>query len=139
MFNIPDTSKWLHGEWTNEPLMHLWKSFGLPCLIMRTPFGHLCGYVGVKSDHPYFNMKEVDSYELNLHVHGGITFGAKMEMFGPEFYWLGFDCAHLRDYSPYGKLPGGGRIQDYKNFETVKFEVQRLADQISQVKQGELT
>lgn len=44
------------GEWDNEPdkVQYIDKDTQLPCLIVRNPFGALCGYVGVRKDHPLF-------------------------------------------------------------------------------------
>lgn len=53
-----DKSAWGSGEWTSEPDKKQWAdaATGLPCLIVRGPFGALCGYVGVPQDHPAFGL-----------------------------------------------------------------------------------
>jgi hypothetical protein len=42
------------NEWDNEPDRVEFESLGLPCLIVRNPFGALCGYVGVPEGHPWY-------------------------------------------------------------------------------------
>jgi hypothetical protein len=55
--------------------------------------GHLCGYVKVPEDHPYF----CKCYSnMQIKVHGGLTYG-----FFDSNGWIGFDCAHLCDLVPF--------------------------------------
>ncbi len=54
--------------------------------------GHVCGYVKIPENHPYFKKENID-----LECHGGITFYDE-KVNGD--YWIGFDCAHERDYVP---------------------------------------
>ena len=52
-----DKTQWGRGPWDNEPDRLAWEDeeTKLPCLMVRnTRSGHWCGYVGVSSDHPYF-------------------------------------------------------------------------------------
>lgn len=91
------------GEWIDEPDSVEFEYEGFKCLISRIwkkgypnttrRFGgHLCGYVILTKDHPYFGK----SSDLDLEVHGGITFGE-----GDEDTWMiGFDCAHSGDIVP---------------------------------------
>lgn len=50
-----DKSSWGRGTWQDEPDKRQWQdeATGLPCLIVRSPLGHLCGYVGVSASHPW--------------------------------------------------------------------------------------
>lgn len=50
-----DKSDWPTGEWHQEPDKAQWidQATGLDCLIVRGPFGALCGYVGVPQSSPY--------------------------------------------------------------------------------------
>jgi hypothetical protein len=70
-----DKTEWPDGPWKSEPDKLQWpdEATGLPCLIKRNPVGALCGYVGVTSDHPYYQ-QDYDS--VNLDAHGGLTFAA---------------------------------------------------------------
>jgi thiol-disulfide isomerase/thioredoxin len=65
------------GEWKNEYDKKQWldKRTGLPCLVVRSPVGALCGYVGVTKSHPFFE-KNYDDVP-NLPVHWGLTFSDK--------------------------------------------------------------
>jgi hypothetical protein len=66
--------------------------------IVHNGRGNRCGYIRVMPDHPWF---EKDYNDVNVDVHGGITFAA----FGKECpthgavaeWWVGFDCAHAGD------------------------------------------
>jgi hypothetical protein len=61
--------EWPAGPWMSEPD---WVEFttknGEPGLIMRNQMGSLCGYVGVDSDHPFF---EVDYNKCYMDVKEG--------------------------------------------------------------------
>lgn len=98
-----DKSMWGEGPWQHELDEEFFEYEGYPCLIYRhTMLGCLNGYVGVGKGHPLF-LK--DEYET-LDVHGGITFAGLMSGFPildrkyHNFFWLGFDCAHLGDLVP---------------------------------------
>lgn len=66
---------------------------GLPCVILFTPLGYRCGYVGIPKD------KKVDSKKIVC--HGNITYESKT-LFDRKTdqwdgSWIGFDCAHRFD------------------------------------------
>jgi hypothetical protein len=104
------------GPWDQEPDKRQWMSeTGLPCLIVRNPYGALCGYVGVSRSHPWYgqNYEDVDSQladeDEDYAVHGGLTFaGTCGEKICHEVepgedddvWWLGFDTAHGFDLIP---------------------------------------
>lgn len=109
-----DKAEWPRGEWDSEPDKVQWQdeTTGLPCLIVRGPSGGLCGYVGVSEGHPYFGKEYGD---CRVDCHGGLTFSDFCadsddpskhicHIPGPgepdRVWWLGFDCAHLYDYTP---------------------------------------
>ena len=51
-------------KWENEPDTLDWEYNGLTCAIRRVgEMGHLCGYVGVKKDHPWYGK----SYNDQVH------------------------------------------------------------------------
>lgn len=134
----PDKRQWLHSETE------------VPCLVVRNNSGSLCGYIGVRSGHPWFE-KDYDALRLNdgdyPSAHGGLTYAASgwadketegrgiyAEVDGekPEsVWWIGFDCAHLGDVSP--RHEGEKHYSDisctYKRFRFVELEVEELARQ----------
>jgi hypothetical protein len=148
------------GPWDDEPNRFNWSHAGLDCMLVRHGSSlNWCGYVGVKPDHKAFgkNYNDVQSGEWccekneyktpaifpDLDVHGGLTFsdqcgGVICHMSDdPEdkTWWLGFDCAHSGD-----ALPGHWRAEypftpsayeTYKDMAYVKFETQRLAEQLA--------
>lgn len=69
--------------------------------------GFLCGYINVPKNHPWHG-KDVFEGDLfnEISVHGGLTFSGNCctlyqeEAGKPEDWWIGFDCAHYRDYHP---------------------------------------
>lgn len=94
-----DKSDWLRGDWDEEPDKKQWQdaATGLPCLAVRGPGGHWCGYVGVAEGHPLHGKQYSacvwpdlhedheggdDGWhysctpEARLRVHGGITYSA---------------------------------------------------------------
>jgi hypothetical protein len=144
-----DKSSWPRGPWDDEPDKVQWPdaATGLPCLIVRSPFGALCGYVGVPPGHPLHG-KRYDDDAVNVGVHGGLTFsGACSE--GSEdhgvchkpapgepddVYWFGFDCAHCYDLMPnmatlYELNTGGA----YRDRAYVEDQCRALAAQLATV------
>jgi hypothetical protein len=68
---------------------------GYQVLVIATPMGHRCGYVGVPKDHKYY---EVDYNAIdNIDCHGGLTFSGRFTDVDPELWFIGFDCAHAWD------------------------------------------
>jgi hypothetical protein len=128
------------NEWEIEPNRKHWidSKTGLDCLIVRNIYGgYLCGYVGVPSSHPWYS-KDYD--ECDADVHGGLTYAAKCKghichhspqdaVANDDVWWLGFDCAHLGDLSPWESRSRGV----YKNMAYVERECAALASQIRKV------
>lgn len=100
------------GPWKDEPDKIQWidGTTGLDCLIVRNRMGGLCGYVGVPPGHPWHG-RGYD--ELDVSVHGGLTFASGCDEDNPEgichvpapgrpadVWWLGFDCGHAYDLQP---------------------------------------
>lgn len=54
-----------HGAWDSEPDSLDFEHCGLKCSIRRMPnMGHLCGYVSVSDDHPWYGK----TYDDRVHV-----------------------------------------------------------------------
>lgn len=113
------------------------QSNGYTCLILRHPsLMHLCGYVLL--DGSKFYGKHYDSKELNfVEVHGGLTFSEKCGgEYLPEGYWIGFDCAHYNDLTPYTVLRPelAPFLRDdpsvYRTMEYVESELNSLTKQL---------
>lgn len=128
------------GEWTDEPNRIEWRHKGLACLMVRHEHHyHWCGYVGVPPGHPAHG-KDYDSVNVNVDVHGGLTYARACEELvchvpepgeSENTWWLGFDCAHYEDLSPFDLRNGPRPRATYRNVEYVKREVNRLADQLA--------
>lgn len=139
-----DKSKWPRGEWDNEPDKMQWRdeATGMACLIHRGPSGALCGYVGVPEGHPWYGK---DWGDIDAQTHGGLTFSRQCaetteegrgicHVPGPgepkHLWWVGFDCAHWRDYMP--AFVGDSCLfedGEYRSMSYVKHEVGQLASQ----------
>jgi hypothetical protein len=122
-------------EWKTEPDEKTWtdKKTGFRCHIKRhLELGHLCGYVGVPRDHPLWGRGYGDLYDANvdIRVHGGITFSDTIKQFGEDIWWFGFDCAHAVDISPYSKADIEMSGATYRNMRYVRKEVRCLAEQL---------
>ena len=51
----------LRGEWDDEEDELRWEHAGLQCVVLRVEHsGHLCGYVGVKKEHPWYGKSYMD-------------------------------------------------------------------------------
>ncbi len=98
---------WGDGEWLDEDDFLVFDCSGYKCYIIRVANrdgpngthlfgGHLCGYVVIPKDHPYYE-KNVFDEELNIECHCGLNFSK----FNDNSEWMiGFDCAHSVDYVP---------------------------------------
>lgn len=138
-----DRTGWPSGEWDNEPDRLDFIHQGLACMMIRTPPGHWCGYVGVPDTHVGFK-KPYDDI-VDVEVHGGLTYGAPCaghicHVPAPgmpdNVWWFGFDCTHLGDISPgmfkYRTSEFYHMSHEYyRNVEYVKTEVISLADQLA--------
>jgi len=141
----------------------------LDCLAVRNPMGAWCGYVGLPPGHPFHGVDydqctvkdcgEDWCYEHSpngaVRVHGGLTYANACQQSDDEavgichvplpgrphdVWWLGFDCAHLGDQTPYDvakaeheghRYPWGLRAEDvYRDLEYVKAECASLARQL---------
>lgn len=140
-----DKSTWERGEWDGEPDKAQWIHSGLDCLIVRGPMGALCGYVGVPESHPFWE-KDYDDDAIDVNVHGGLTFADRCQptddpakhichteegAANKTVWWLGFDCNHAFDLAP--KMDTRWRVRDgvYRDFDYVKLQVERLAEQLT--------
>jgi len=156
---------WGHGEWVEEIDILEWEFKNVKCKVFRMAAndavkndgtahifgGYFNGYIQVPDNHPW---KEMDPFEIDADVHGGITFGKKDEKNGQ--YWIGFDCAHLNDILPsmelikktFPQLQFSKDLEEmkkrfpvsllfnpsYKNINYVKYECESLVDQMLAIK-----
>lgn len=140
--------EWAPGPWDSEPDKRQWMSqSGLPCLIVRSQFGGLCGYVGVPYWHPWFRK---GYHDVDADVHWGLTFSDHCHEGGyichkvepgedDNVWWLGFDCGHCADLQPglhatIRKCSGGILSEQhdyevYRDFAYVTAECESLAKQ----------
>lgn len=141
-----DKSQWGDGPWQDEPDRVEWTDSvtGYDCLITRSHvIGHLCGYVGIKADHPYYGKSDDDIHnEYDLDIHGDLTFSGYKNIEDETTWFLGFDCAHLDDYAPWtehrlrlkrGKEPLGMKRQKWTTYRDINYvikEVESLARQL---------
>jgi hypothetical protein len=142
-----DKGGWPDGPWRDEPDKKQWRdpATGLACLVVRSEgTGALCGYVGLPPGHPLYGR---DWDELNVGVHGGLTFADSCRPGADEghgichrpgpgepdhVWWLGFDCSRARDLAPL-LSPGwsSARVElTYRDLAYVEGEVTRLAAQL---------
>jgi hypothetical protein len=119
-------------EWLSEPNILAWIYKGYDCLIVRDEeFGNLCGYVGLKSDHPWWGKDTDDDEIYDIDVHGQIAWASQINPIPRNAYndiwWLGFHGAAGRDYRPYYKnnWPDG----TYRNMAFMKAECEKLVRQ----------
>src|SRR5215467_277286 len=88
------------GPWQQEPDHLAWEHAGYACHLQRHPnLGHLCGYVGLTSSHPYYQ-KHYDDIE-GIQIHGGLTYSDWQHIPVTGLWVLGFDCGHCFDLAPY--------------------------------------
>ena len=99
-----------------------------------------CGYVGLPKGHKYVG-KHYD--ELDLDVHGGLTFSEhnhRLKKEGYEYY-LGFDCAHFDDGADLKYMKENGATLDemmiYRHMDgevrTKKYVLSELYNMVHQL------
>jgi hypothetical protein len=128
--------RWGSGPWIDEPDRIEFEAHGLPCLMLRNPFGAWCGYAAVPPGHPYHGKSDAD-----VEAHGGITYaGTCDESVGichvpkpgepDNVYWFGFDCSHCYDLTPGLRIPMLDHVV-YRDVNYVRAEVEALAAQLA--------
>lgn len=155
-----DKATWGDGPWTDEPDRVEWTHAGLPCLALRGPHGHWCGYAAVPPGHPLHG-KDYDTPDVD--VHGGLTYAGKCSGRichvpqpgeSDDVFWFGFDCGHAGDFMPgmaallrtfkipdrlnqpydhAAALAGEWWVDKYRTLDYVQAEVNRLAEQLAAV------
>lgn len=92
---------------------------------------HPCAYLAIKKRHEFFGK---DTIDINLPVHGGITYSKSDYHFNPiclgdDFWIIGWDYAHYRDYSTIFN-----NNQDKKwTIEEIKKEVMLAIEELEKV------
>ena len=115
-----DKSEWSFGPWMDEPDRLQWSQQEFVFIILRSAYGHLCGYIRVPKGHPWDGVNY--NHISGVHVHGGLTFS---ERDSNGYWWVGFDCAHAGDYSP-GMTWETVKPDRYKSITYVKAELDKL-------------
>jgi hypothetical protein len=107
-----DRSTWAKGPWDSEPdHVEFRTKAGYHGMANRNAMGNWCGYVAVEPGHPLHGMDMGEIWEAaELNVHGGVTYaeacqGEICHVPPPgepdNVWWIGFDCGHACDVSPY--------------------------------------
>lgn len=134
--NKVDRSEWTPGPWDDEPDRWEGEIGGFAALAVRNDFGVWCGYIGLPADHRWLTGVDQLPDEVEAAAHGGITYGpAACQASGPichtprpgqpdDVRWLGFDCCHIDDLSPSGRVATHGV---YRDLQYVKDCIARLA------------
>lgn len=92
---------------------------------------HPCAYVELQKDHPYYGKCNCDAYDLDINVHGGITFGdyGLGSTISDDKFLLGWDYNHYNDYNykdeQYG-LASGKKWTTEEILEDVKNVIKQL-------------
>jgi hypothetical protein len=89
---------------------------------------HLCGYVILDNDH---NLRGEGYDDINVDVHGGLTFASENTEEGREGWMIGFDCAHYGDLTPRDFELNYISEGQYRDMYYVTRECVSLAEQIS--------
>lgn len=150
-YTTEDKSTWGDGPWQDEPDKAQWvdRETDLDCLIVRSPMGCLCGYVGIPETHPLFGSGYDSELTDNIDVHGGLTFAGSCDDSKGEahsichvplpgrsdkIWWLGFDCGHAGDVLPKLTSTTGMPIWEgdtYRGVAYVIAECEQLAKQLA--------
>ena len=119
-------------EWENEPNRKEGKYKGMTYLVLRHPTSlHLCGYVRLPERS---RLRKIGYDDIRIDTHCGLTFAGNLS--NEKGYWIGFDCAHSGDISPYmwkGYDYGTKVIfkdYTYKNIAYVEKWCRKMIDQL---------
>ena len=102
---------------------------------------HPCAYVELNKEHPYYGKCNCDAYDLDINVHGGITYGnyGLGSTVSNEHFILGWDYNHFNDYNyndeKYG-LTSGKKWTTEEIFEDVKNVINQLREM--EIKHGKI-
>jgi hypothetical protein len=128
----PMSSPWIY-EKRSARFIHQ----GLHCHIHRNFNGALCGYVKVPKKVFKKLLKRYDGHYClpGVQVHGGVSFIGKIRYgehgrVAKSGYYIGFDCDHYPDYTPYGISAGYNSAKNYRTWGYVENETRQLADQL---------
>ena len=93
--------------------------------IRRNNFNVWLGYVYIPQGHPCFDKFCED---IDVQIHGGLTYSGLTKLNGIDYYIVGFDCAHYGDIIPEHDYIFEGST--YKDYNFVKQETIQLAEQL---------
>ena len=93
--------------------------------IRRNNFNVWLGYVYIPQGHPCFDKFCED---IDVQIHGGLTYSGLTKLNGIDYYIVGFDCAHYDDIIPEHDYIFEGST--YKDYNFVKQETIQLAEQL---------
>ncbi len=105
---------------------------------------HYCGYVGIPKSHPLYrkmndfggNAYDVDDNIIDdVYAHGGITFTGHMKEWGRDYFFIGFDCAHVTDACSVAELSKDTMINGatFKSWDFAKAWMIKLYNQLSKI------
>ena len=100
--------------------------------VMTSCGWHPCCYVEIPPNNRLFEQDYYEDDVENIDCHGGITFSDFRDFGLGEFYYLGWDYAHLGDYSA---MEFGGLIRNYPGDKkwTIKEIEQEAKNVIKQI------
>jgi hypothetical protein len=146
-----DETRYGPGPWVGEPDRLEWRHRGVPCLMVRNmEIGNWCGYAAVPPGHPWHG-KDTDEFEdaIRVEVHWGLTYAdacagdiCHVPLPGEpgDVWWLGFDCAHAFDATPFtaklradqgfGFRSAADAGEVYRDVAYVRAQCEQLADQV---------
>lgn len=123
--------------WENEKDLYKFKIGKYKCIIRRTDNGYLCGYVGIKNDHPLYNK------DLNWSVlEKEITYTDRSNDFlhydniDENLWFIGFHCGERFDYIPFPPTKDWNNCGEF-NYKTVNFVKRNIVNLIKLLKEKE--
>jgi hypothetical protein len=135
-FMLADAGLKREGPWIKDKQLHPDASYsfehkGLQCEVKCMGDYNWNGYVTVPNTHKAYN-KDHNNDLYHIDVHGGVTYGKTNE----DGTTYGFDTAHGGDISHFDILMGDINKEGatYKDFDFVKAETIKLAEQLNEYK-----
>lgn len=109
-------------EYGDSKIVDEWFDGGVRVAIMSCRGSHFTAYFGIPKEHPLAKIQSYD--DLPLDVHGGLTFSGSGRLLSDDFYWYGWDYAHVGDKTYHESVYKSTRDEHDWTIDEVKKEAE---------------
>lgn len=98
------------------------------CEIKRSELGFLLGYIHLSKDNDFYGKVDID-----VSVHGGVTYNNYWKYDIEDFWVIGFDAGHFGDLVPLLEIGLNSESNIYRDMQYITNECNSMAEQISKI------